>query len=163
MEADTLYEEDFVLWAERQGKELRRLAREGSNLPLDWENIAEEIESLGKRDRREVESLVENILVHLLKLSCSPAEGPRDGWFREIRDFREQLDRVTRDSPSLRARLDEFIVAETGRAARKAREDLRLRGEHEAAREAAPERLRDITPERLLDDEWFLHVEAESR
>src|SRR5690349_8580779 len=82
MPTDTLYEEDFVLWTERQAEALRRAARAGSNLPLDWENLAEEIESVGKRDRREVESYVRNILAHILTLACSPAIGPRAGWIR---------------------------------------------------------------------------------
>ena len=39
--SDTLYDEDFVVWTERQAENLRHSAREGSNLPLDWENLAE--------------------------------------------------------------------------------------------------------------------------
>jgi DNA polymerase III delta prime subunit len=73
MAADTLYDEDFVVWTERQAEILRRLAREGSNLPLDWDNLAEEVESLGKSDRREVESYLERILEHLIKLRYSPS------------------------------------------------------------------------------------------
>jgi hypothetical protein len=42
-----------VAWTERQSEELRRAAQERANAPLDWINLAEEIESLGKRDRRE--------------------------------------------------------------------------------------------------------------
>ena len=44
----TLYEEDTVAWSEQQAAALRAAARGGSNQPLDWENLAEEIESLGK-------------------------------------------------------------------------------------------------------------------
>lgn len=43
MATDTLYENDFFAWTEQQAEVLRRAAREGSNLPLDWENLAEEI------------------------------------------------------------------------------------------------------------------------
>ena len=49
-----LYEEDFVLWAETQAIALRRAADSGSNLGLDWSNLAEEIESLGRSQRREL-------------------------------------------------------------------------------------------------------------
>jgi hypothetical protein len=42
-----LYEEDFVRWTEQQAAALRAAARAGTNLPLDWENLAEEIDSLG--------------------------------------------------------------------------------------------------------------------
>ena len=57
-----LYEEDFVRWTEGQAAALRRVKRLAarstgrSNLRLDWENLAEKIESLGKSDRRELRS-----------------------------------------------------------------------------------------------------------
>jgi Domain of unknown function DUF29 len=53
-----LYDEDFVRWTKEQAAALRRAKNlppagtVGSNLPLDWENLAEEIESLGKSERR---------------------------------------------------------------------------------------------------------------
>jgi len=50
-ETGELYEHDFFLWTQEQAAGLRRA--KASNLPLDWENLAEEIESLGKSDRRE--------------------------------------------------------------------------------------------------------------
>jgi hypothetical protein len=46
--ASALYDEDFVRWTEEQAAALRRA--KGSNLPLDWEYLAEEIESLGKSE-----------------------------------------------------------------------------------------------------------------
>jgi hypothetical protein len=151
---ETLYNEDFVRWTERQAEALRRAAHAGSNLPLDWENLAEEIESVGKRDRREVESHVRNILVHRLKLACSPAREPRTRWITEIREFRDRLKRVTRDSPSLRAQLDEIIAAEIPGALGKAREELELYGEAEAARCVTVERLHGLTAAEILDDGW---------
>ena len=57
-----LYDRDFVLWTEEQAAALRRA--KGSNLPLDWENLAEEIESLGKSDRRALSSQIRRILHH---------------------------------------------------------------------------------------------------
>ena len=72
--ADELYEQDFFLWAKEQAAALR-LAK-NSNLPLDWENLAEEIESLGKSDRRELRSQIRRILRHLLKLEASPSVEP---------------------------------------------------------------------------------------
>ena len=73
-----LYEQDFFLWTKEQAVALR-LAK-NSNLPLDWENLAEEIESLGKSDRRELRSQIRRILRHLLKLEASPSVEPRAGW-----------------------------------------------------------------------------------
>jgi hypothetical protein len=62
--AGALYEQDFFLWTKEQAAALR-LAK-NSNLPLDWENLAEEIESLGKSDRRELRSQIRRILRHRL-------------------------------------------------------------------------------------------------
>ena len=78
-----LYDQDFVRWTEEQAAALRRAksrfpaATGGSNLLLDWENLAEEIESLGKSDRRELRSQITRVLRHLLKLEASPAAEPR--------------------------------------------------------------------------------------
>jgi hypothetical protein len=47
----TLYDEDFVAWSKQQAEALRAAARGGSNQQLDWENLAEEIGSLGKSQR----------------------------------------------------------------------------------------------------------------
>jgi hypothetical protein len=54
--AAQLYEEDFVRWTEQQSRALPEAAGVGTNLPLDWENLAEEIESLGASQRRELRS-----------------------------------------------------------------------------------------------------------
>jgi hypothetical protein len=64
----TLYDEDFVAWSEQQAEALRAAARTGSNQQLDWENLAEEIESLGRSQRRELRSRLSVIMEHLVKL-----------------------------------------------------------------------------------------------
>ena len=79
----SLYDEDFLRWTEEQAAGLRRA--KVSNLPLDWENLAEEIESLGKSQRRELGAQIRRILHHLLKLEVSPAEEPRAGWRASVR------------------------------------------------------------------------------
>ncbi len=71
--AAPLYEEDFVRWTEQQSRALREAAEVGTNLPLDWENLAEEVESLGASQRRELRSRLAVILEHLMKLQHSPA------------------------------------------------------------------------------------------
>jgi hypothetical protein len=155
MAADTLYEEDFMLWAERQGDELRRAAREGSNLPIDWENLAEEIETLGRSQRRELKSLVHNIISHLVKLAFSPATPNWFGWQTEISVFRRQLEGLLELSPSLRPSLAETVARETPRAVRIAASELRKFREMEAA--AAVEGTTfSFTPDEVLDEEWYL-------
>jgi hypothetical protein len=49
-----LYERDFVAWTEEQAGRIRAAAGTHSNLPIDWERVAEEIEDLGKSDAREL-------------------------------------------------------------------------------------------------------------
>ncbi|HEV2555843.1 MAG TPA: DUF29 domain-containing protein [Bosea sp. (in: a-proteobacteria)] len=74
MPADTLYEDDIVSWSERQAQGIRELARtrpELSNL-LDWENIAEEIETLGRSEWKAVASKLRVALEHILKAYCDP-------------------------------------------------------------------------------------------
>ena len=81
----TLYEEDTVAWAESQAAALRAAARGGSNQALDWENLAEEIESLSASQRSALASHVMRIIQHLVKLEYSSAAEPRNGWRRTIR------------------------------------------------------------------------------
>jgi len=122
-----LYDEDFVRWTEEQAAALRRA--KGSNLPLDWENLAEEIESLGKSDRRELRSQITRILRHLLKLEASPAAEPRAGWRTTIREARAEIEGVLDDSPSLRGEAKALITRQIRAAAELAADDLGQHGE----------------------------------
>ena len=74
------YDEDFFLWTQGQAALLRDAAARGLDVPFDLANLAEEIESLGRRDRRGVGNRVARIIEHLLKLQHSPAVDPRRGW-----------------------------------------------------------------------------------
>jgi len=84
-----LYEQDFPLWAERQAALLR--ARRFDQ--LDLENLIEEVEDLSRQERRSVESYVETIIEHLLKLALSPTERPRRGWLVTVDKQRTRLAR----------------------------------------------------------------------
>src|ERR1700732_5360473 len=125
--AGELYEQDFFLWTKEQAAALR-LAK-NSNLPLDWENLAEEIESLGKSDRRELRSQVRRILRHLLKLEASPSVEPSAGWRSTVLDARTEVTDVLRDSPSLRREVDDLIAEQLIVAAELASADLSQHGE----------------------------------
>jgi hypothetical protein len=108
-----LYGADVVIWSERQAALLRRMAAgERVNDQVDWENVAEEIESLGISDRREPRNRVRTILAHLLKLQVSPATEPRAGWCETVLEQRAQLRTLLRDSPSLRSTLPAVISEE---------------------------------------------------
>ena len=75
--AARLYDEDFVRWTEEQAAALREAAGLATNLPLDWENLAEEIDSLGRSQSRELRSRIAVVVEHLIKLENSPAIDPR--------------------------------------------------------------------------------------
>jgi hypothetical protein len=146
-----LYDRDFFLWTQEQAAALR--AARKSNLPLDWDNLAEEIESLGKSDRRQLRSQIRRILRHLLKLEVSPALDPRDGWCSTIRDSRSEIEDVLQDSPSLRREVDSIILEELNVAAKFAATDLQQHGEPAAAVWARLEK-GGFTAEEVLGD-WF--------
>jgi hypothetical protein len=107
--APQLYEEDFVRWTEQQSSALREAAGVGTNLPLDWENLAEEIESLGRSQRHEMRSRIAVIIEHLLKLEHSPAVDPRRGWIDAIGRERLSTEDSLEQSPSFNSQLGAII------------------------------------------------------
>lgn len=127
-----LYERDFFEWTQGQAAALRA-AGAGGNARLDYENLAEEIESLGKRDRRELGSRIATIVEHLLKLEFSPAEQPRDGWMATVRRERKEVELILEDSPSLRHGLEETARKSAMRAGPEAVDELAKQGEGPSA------------------------------
>ncbi len=104
-----LYEDDVVAWAEQQAQALRDAARTNSNLPLDWENLAEEIEDLAKIYRLSLRSQLRRIIQHLVKLQHSPATDPRRGWRQTISSARSEVADLLEESPSLKRQVDLLI------------------------------------------------------
>ncbi len=148
-----LYEEDFVRWTEQQAAALRDAAGLATNLPLDWENLAEEIDGLGRSQRNELGSRLTVILEHLIKLENSPARDRRPGWMDTIDRERSDAARVLQQNPSLRGEVARMIAAETSKAARLvARSFIR----HGQATPAALARVdgASYTEEQVLGD-WF--------
>jgi hypothetical protein len=127
--ADQGYDTDLALWADNQARALRDAGHAGTNLPIDWENIAEEIEALGKSQARELASRLRTILVHLIKLQASPATEPRGGWRETIVEQRSEIERVIEDSPSLRQAIGRIVVKEIGTARHQASAALTDHGE----------------------------------
>jgi Domain of unknown function DUF29 len=103
-----LYDADFGLWTERQADALRR--RAGNE--IDWENVAEEIETLGNNNKRELASRITTLLVHLLKLRLSPAAEPRRQWQATAIEQQAQIKALIRQSPSLRSGIAVIIEEE---------------------------------------------------
>ncbi|HEY9704077.1 MAG TPA: DUF29 domain-containing protein [Allocoleopsis sp.] len=86
-----LYEEDYLLWLEKNIKYLR-----DKNLNLiDYENLIEELETLGRSEKRAVESLLKQLLIHLLLYQYWTTEHQRNAHHLagEIASFRDQLKR----------------------------------------------------------------------
>jgi hypothetical protein len=71
---------------------------------LDWDNLAEEIDSMGRRDRRELENRLRLIVHHLLKWQAQPGLRGRS-WQSTLREQRRQAARLLKESPSLRPQL----------------------------------------------------------
>ncbi len=108
----SLYDSDLVAWSAEQARALREAGRQRVNLPVDWENIAEEIDSLGKSERRTLSSRIGTVIEHLLKLQVSPATNPPAVWRDTIRRTRRDIAKILEDSPSLRRELPETIARE---------------------------------------------------
>ncbi|MBC8120692.1 MAG: DUF29 domain-containing protein [Gemmatimonadaceae bacterium] len=100
----SLYEADFYRWGIEQAALIR--ARKWEE--LDIENLAEEIESLGKQQRQEVRSRLVVLIGHLLKWEYQPQKRSQS-WFRTIRVQRKELGILMRENPSLQPYVPEAI------------------------------------------------------
>jgi hypothetical protein len=100
-----LYEEDFFEWTRRNAE----LLRAGRLQQADIEHIAEEIEDMGKRDRRELKSHVRLLLIHLLKWQLQPRRRSRS-WNDTIISERIEIDGILKQSPGLLAKICDYLV-----------------------------------------------------
>lgn len=118
MIAKDLYERDFFEWALRNAE----LLRAGRLDEADLEHIAEEIEDMGKSQRRELFSRLRVLLIHLLKWKLQPKRrGP--SWIRTIGTQRAEITALLKDAPSLRAALvDNLAETFSGAALQASRE-----------------------------------------
>lgn len=107
-----LYDSDVYAWAMKNAE----LIRQGRFEEIDVDNVAEEIESVGKSERRELESRLTVMLVHLLKWRYQPARRGRS-WRLTIQEQRLAAARVLRQNPSLRSASDK-VLAEAYESAR---------------------------------------------
>lgn len=117
----TLYDHDFYAWTREQA----RLLREGRLGDADLANIAEEIESMGRSDRRELASRMRLLLVHLLKWEHQP-QRRGNSWERTIINARYDLADLLKESPSLKPALQEAFETSYRRARDMAASETRL-------------------------------------
>ena len=100
----TLYETDFVEWADRTAE----LLRERKFEEVDLEHLIEEVEGLAGSDRREMRSQLERLLMHLIKQRIQPG---REGssWRTSVVDAQREIRLLLEDSPSLRQHLERIL------------------------------------------------------
>ena len=118
-----LYDEDFYAWTQQQAQALRTHFK-GDNR-LDVDHLAEEIEDLGKSDLHAVESFVENVIEHLLKLDYSGWVEARNHWRAEVDAFRASIDRKI--TPRIRQQVEAELEGLYDRARRAAARSLHQR------------------------------------
>lgn len=110
--ARTDYDADFYSWSMEQA----RLLRESRWAEVDRENVAEEIESLGREQFNKLESALRVLLLHILKWEHQPRRRSRS-WILSIKQQRIEVEDILGDNPGLRPRITEALA----RAYRKAR------------------------------------------
>ena len=142
----TLYDQDYYLWLRTTINQLRT----GQFSAVDLENLLEELETMGRREKRTIESLLIKLLQHLLKLKCWDEERERNQghWKGEIRTFRREIKKALKDSPSLKP----YILEIFDECYQDARKEVSDRSQLAI----------DIFPfipigslEQILDENWF--------
>jgi Domain of unknown function DUF29 len=121
--AAELYDEDFYAWTQQQAKALRTHFK-GDNR-LDVEHLAEEVEDLGKSELHAVESYVENVIEHFLKLDYSGWVEARNHWRAEVDAFRGSIERKI--TPRIRQQVETELDALYERGRRGAARSLHQR------------------------------------
>ncbi len=116
-----LYDRDFHAWANEQAA----LLREGRLTEADLANIAEEIESMGRSEKRELVNRLAVLLAHLLKWQAQPNRRGRS-WELTIREQRVRLALHLRDNPSLKAAAPDAMADAYGRALLRAQRETGL-------------------------------------
>ncbi|MEQ8999334.1 MAG: DUF29 domain-containing protein [Coleofasciculus sp. B1-GNL1-01] len=98
------YENDFYAWTQEQAN----LLRTGKLHQIDWQNIAEEIEDRGRAEKRQLESRLEVLVMHLLKWQFQPNLRSRS-WQLTIKEQRLRLEKLLQENPSLKSSLDNAL------------------------------------------------------
>ena len=141
---DRLYEHDILAWSEEQARLLGRLAQgePGVNAAVDWPNVIEELEAVGRSELRACESLLLQAMVHLLKLHAWPGSRSAAQWENEVWVFLDGARRAF--SPSMAQRMD--LEQEYRRAVRRVEASRDESGDPRSLPAACP-----FTLDQLLD------------
>ncbi len=108
LSGQSLYDKDFSLWLSTTAE----LLRQQRFHDIDLDNLIEEIESMGKSDRRSLVSFLERLLEHLLKVAYWESERERNlnHWLNEVDVFRAEIKRILKDSPSLKSYFSDSLA-----------------------------------------------------
>jgi hypothetical protein len=101
---NSLYEQDFYLWIQTTAQQLK----EGKFDEVDLTNLIEEIESMGRSEKRELKSRLIVLLMHLLKWQYQP-EKRSESWRSTISEQRICIEGLLEDSPSLKPLISEVF------------------------------------------------------
>lgn len=121
MAGSDLYDSDFYAWAKQQAA----LLRAGELQRADIAHIAEEIESMGRAEKRELVSRLTVLLLHLLKWRHQPL-GRGNSWRLSIANSRDEIVDHLADNPSLKSLLDDAVTSAYRYARRKAAVETNL-------------------------------------
>jgi hypothetical protein len=137
---------DYQQWIKATVNHLR----ERNFHEVDWDNLIEELESMGKNDKRAMLSLLTRLLEHLLKLSYWEVEKDRSGnhWAAEIVNFRAQIQHCLEDSPSLKYELETMYAKAYPVAVKSVSKLFPL-----------PQNA-SISLEQALDEDWFFEDQS---
>jgi hypothetical protein len=139
----TLYETDFYAWAMKTAE----LIRQGRVHEIDWGQVAEELEDMGRSERREMAARLEKLSAHLLKWALQPKRRSTS-WRRTMNEQRAELERLFEDNPSLRQLAPATLEKEYRRAVREASDETGL------PPDAFPSRRPFNLDEALSEDYW---------
>jgi hypothetical protein len=143
----TLYERDFYAWCQEQAARLKDRTRPGANDGLDYLNLAEEIECLGRSEKNALLSHMIILLLHLLKWRHQPGRRG-SSWEDSIANARGRIGYLIEDSPSLRRLVGQEISRAYPTARRRAAAQTKL--PRSVFPEACP-----FTEQQTLDHEFF--------
>lgn len=138
-----LYDQDFYAWTQTTAQ----LLRDKKFNAIEWDNLIEEVESLGRKEKQELVNRLGVLLGHLLKWQYQP-QNRSNSWLASIKEQRRQIQRLLAQNPSLSSYMDEALLLGYEDAV-----DLAVK-ETELPYEAFPH-IRPYTLEQTLNSEFF--------
>lgn len=117
----SLYETDYHQWIETTVEKLH--SRDYAN--VDWDNLIEEIEDMGRNERRSIESNLIVVLLHLLKWQYQP-ERRSGSWEGSIIEHRRRIKKALKESPSLQPYLESIFAESYVEAVKQAKAETGL-------------------------------------